>query len=83
MRENNIVGCSRGYVERVERSCDEMTPERVQKYMGTVLRYVSLYESGETGDSVGQAMAIARKKHRRPVDLEVDHKLKRYNRNRY
>ena len=82
MKTHNIVGSSKGYVERVVSSYSTVTLEKVRKYFLSSEKFVQLYLDGETGNTVNQKMAEMRKSHRGPAVFEVDHSLKAYNRNR-
>ena len=78
MKTHNIVGCSRGYVERVVQSYSSLTVEKVRKYYRNALKFVNLYREGETGYTVNQRMADIRKQHRGAATFEVDHSKKAY-----
>ena len=82
MKTHNIVGSSRGYVERVVSSYSTVTLDKVRKYFLSSAKFVQLYLDGETGNTVNQKMAEIRKSHRGAAVFEVDHSLKAYNRNR-
>ena len=43
MKTRNIIGSSKGYVERVLDSDSSVTPEKVQKYFLNTLKYMALY----------------------------------------
>ena len=43
MKTRNIIGCSKGYVNRVLDSDSSVTPENVQKYFLNTLKYMKLY----------------------------------------
>ena len=47
---------------------------QIRKYFLSVLKFMTLYKSGETGDTVFKLMAMQRKKHREGVVFgPVDH----------
>ena len=66
MRENNVVGSTVGYVERIEKSYENsgLTLERILKYFRSSDRYLALYMAGATGDNILGKMAEVRAKHR-------------------
>ena len=85
MRENNVLGSSKGYIERILRSYDAVTPEKAQKYFLSTLKFAELYLQGETGYTVNKKMAELRKvhkSHRTGALFEIDHSKKVYNRKR-
>ena len=82
MKEHNIVGTSKGYLERVLNSYKSVQIRSIRKYFLSSLKFMNLYLDGETGFTVNKRMADLRKCHRRPVELEVDHSQKAYNRDR-
>ena len=82
MKTHNVVGTSKGYVNRVVASYSTVTPEKVRKYFWSAMKFVNLYIEGETGFSVNKRMAEMRKSHRGPAQFEVEHSKKNYNRNR-
>ena len=82
MKKHNIVGNSKGYVDRIMASYSSVTPEKVGKYFLNSYKFVNLYKEGETGYTVNQRMAEIRKSHRGPAQFEVDHSKKAYNRHR-
>ena len=82
MRKKNVVGSSRGYLERILASYSSVTPEKVRKYYLNSLRFADLYQDGETGYSAIKKMAEIRKSHRGPAQFEIDHSKKAYNRHR-
>lgn len=43
MKTRNIIGSSKGYVERVMDSDSSVTPEDVQKYFLSTLKFMALY----------------------------------------
>ena len=43
MKTRNIIGTSKGYVERVLDSDSSVTPEDVQKYFLSTLKFMALY----------------------------------------
>ena len=83
MRKHNIVGTSRGYVDRILASYSSVTPDKVRKYFLSSQKFVSLYLEGETGYTVNKRMAEIRKSHRGAAQFEVDHSKKTYNRYRF
>ena len=82
MRKKNVVGSSRGYLERILASYSSVTPEKVRKYSLNSDRFANLYRDGETGYSAIKKMAQIRKSHRGPAQFDPDHSKKIYNRNR-
>ena len=85
MRQNNVEGSSKGYIERIVRSYDSVTLEKVQKYFLSTLKFAELYLQGETGYSVNKKMEELRKihkGHRAGALFEIDHSKKNYNRKR-
>ena len=66
MRENNRVGTTVGYLERIESSYEScgLSVEKVRKYFRSSDRYLGLYMDGATGDNVLEKMAEVRTKHR-------------------
>ena len=82
MKKHNIVGSSKGYVDRVLDSYSTVTPDKVRKYFLSSLKFVNLYLKGETGYTVNKKMAEIRKSHRGAAQFEVDHSKKSYNRHR-
>ena len=82
MRKHNIVGTSRGFVDRILASYGSVTPEKVRKYFLSSLKFMKLYLEGETGCTVNKKMAKIRKSHRGPAQFDTDHSDKNYNRNR-
>ena len=43
MKTRNVIGSSKGYVDRILDSDTSVTPEDVQKYFLTTLKYMKLY----------------------------------------
>ena len=85
MKERNILGSSRGYIDRVIESYSAVTLTNVRKYFLSTLKFCQLYMEGETGFTVNKKMEELRKKkkcHRGAVMLEIDHSKKVYNRDR-
>ena len=82
MKKHNIVGSSKGYVDRVLDSYSTVTPDKVRKYFLSSLKFVNLYLEGETGYTVNKKMAEIRKSHSGAAQFEVDHSKKSYNRHR-
>ena len=85
MKEHNVLGSSRGYIDRIVESYTTVTPEKVQKYFLSTLKFCQLYMEGETGFTVNERMKQLRQQkkcHRGSAMIEVDHTLKRYNRDR-
>ena len=80
MTIHNIVGSSKGYVDRVVASYSTVTVERVRKYFMNALKFVKLYMEGETGFTINQRMAEIRKSHRGAATFQVDHSKKAYQR---
>lgn len=86
MKERNVLGTSRGYVERVVSSYTAVTAEDVRKYFLSTLKFCRFYTEGETGFTVNkrmQELRKAKKCHRGPAQLEVDHTKKLYSRDRF
>ena len=85
MKQNNILGSSKGYIQRVVDSYSAVSVNNVMKYFLSTLKFCQLYLEGETGYTVNQKMRDMRKQkkcHRGTIMLKVDHTKKRYNRNR-
>ena len=85
MKQNNILGSSKGYIQRVVDSYSAVSVNNVRKYFLSTLKFCHLYLEGENGYTVNQKMRDMRKQkkcHRGAIMLEVDHTKKRYNRNR-
>ena len=85
MRERNVLGSSKGYVERVLSSYEAVTLDKVKKYFLSTLKYARLYLQGETALTVNEKMKELRKAHnvhRRANDFSVDHSKKVYVRDR-
>lgn len=78
MKTHNTLGSSRGFVERVVRSYDSVTVEKVRKYYISAMKFIKLYLEGETGLTVNKRMAELRKSHRGAACFEVDHSKKAY-----
>ena len=78
MKERNVIGSSKGYVQRVLDSYEEVTPERVRKYTCTSIKFAELYLDGETGYTIQRRMAELRKSHRGAASLPSDYKKKDY-----
>ena len=86
MKERNILGSSRGYLDRIIQSYSAVTVTNVRKYFLSTLKFSRLYLSGETGHTVNKVMEQLRKTkkcHRGAIMLEVDHGKKSYDRERY
>ena len=83
MRKNNIVGTSRGYVERILASYGSVTPDKVRKYFLSSLKFMKLYLEGETGFTVNKRMEEIRKSTRGPAQFDTDHSKKNYDRSRF
>ena len=80
MKRNNVIGSSKGFVERVCQSYTSVEvknvrgrfkkdhlilfPFQLRKYFLSCMKFMALYKTGETGCTVFQAMARQRKKHR-------------------
>ena len=85
MKERNILGSSRGYIDRVIESYSAVTLTNVRKYFLSTLKFCKLYMEGETGFTVNKKMEELRKKkkcHRGAVMLEIDRSKTAYNRDR-
>ena len=82
MKTHNVIGSSKGYVDRVVTSYTSVTPDKVRKYFLSSYKFLNLYLEGETGYTVNKRMAELRKSHRGAALFEVDHTKKAYNRER-
>ena len=85
MKENNVLSCSKGYIDRVVKSYEAVKLLNVQKYFLSTLKYARLYLEGETGFTVNDKMKELRKVHkghRGAAQFTVDHSKKAYNRER-
>ena len=86
MKQNNVQGSSKGYVQRVISSYAAVSVIAVRKYFLSTLKFCQFYMQGETGFTVNQKMKYLRKTkkcHRGAVLLEVDHSKKVYARDRF
>ena len=86
MKENNVLGSSRGYIQRILDSYSSVTVLKVQKYFLSTLKFCQMYMEGATGYDVNDRLKQIRKEkkcHRGAAMPEVDHSLKNYNRNRW
>ena len=86
MKEHNIEGSSKGYVQRVVASYSAVTVENVRKYFLSTLKFCGFYLEGETGYTVNDRMNELRKVkrcHRGAAQLEVDNAKKACERNRF
>ena len=53
LRENNVIGCSKGYLERYELGLQTITVEMVRKYFASANRFLEAYQQeGCDGDNV-------------------------------
>ena len=85
MKEHNILGTGKGYIQRIIDSYSAVTVTKVQKYFLSTLKFCQLYVEGASGFNVNERMKQLRKAkkcHRGAAMPQVDHTLKRYNRNR-
>ena len=85
MRERNVLGSSKGYVQRVLSSYEAVKIDKVKKYFLSTLKYAKLYLQGETALTVNEKMKELRKihkAHRRANDFPVDYNKNSYVRNR-
>ena len=85
MKEINVLGSSKGYIDRVVESYSSVTLTNVRKYFLSTLKFCRLYLDGETGYTVNkkmQEMRKAKRCHRGAVMFEIDHSKKAYNRDR-
>ena len=85
MKQHNILGSSRGYIERVVQSFQAVKVTSVQKYFLNTLKFANLYMEGESVYTVNDKVKKLRqvhKGHRGAAEFTVDHTLKVYNRNR-
>ena len=85
MREHNVLSCSKGYIQRVTQSYEEVTLEKVRKYFLNTLKFAKLYMEGETAYTVNHRMKELRKEkrcHRGSAEFLVDHSKKVYSRSR-
>ena len=82
MKVHNVVGTSKGYVQRVVNSYSAVTLVQVRKYFLSALKFMMLYLEGETGYTVNKRMEEIRKSHRGARMYEVDHNKKVYSRSR-
>ena len=82
MKTHNIVGSSKGYIDRVVASYSSVTVQDVRKYFVSSAKFIDLYLAGETGHTVNKKIAEIRKSHRGAAMYEVDHSSKVYNRHR-
>ena len=83
MKTHNIIGSSRGFVDRVVSSYSSVTVEKVRKYYVSAMKFIKLYLEGETGLTVNKRMAELRKSHRGAAMFDVDHSAKAYPRMRF
>ena len=85
MKERNVEGSSRGYMERVISSYSAVTPLDVRKFFLSTLKFCGLYMQGETGLTVNRKMQELRKIkkcHRGAARLDSDTSKKVYSRQR-
>ena len=85
MKEHNILGSSKGYIQRVVDSYSAVTLDKVRKYFLSTLKFCHLYLEGETGYSVNQKMRDLRKMkkcHRGAAEPDAERTKKPYNRDR-
>ena len=85
MKERNVLGSSKGYIDRVVESYSSVTITNVRKYFLSTLKFCRLYQEGETGYTVNKKMQEMRKVkrcHRGAMMFEIDHSKKAYNRDR-
>ena len=63
MRANNVIGTTRGHIERIEASYENsgLSVEMVRKYFRSSDQYLKLYMEGATGDNIQALMKIKRK----------------------
>ena len=73
MKVHNVVGTSKGYVQRVVNSYSAVTLVQVRKYFLSALKFMMLYLEGETGYTVNKRMEEIRKSNRGARMFEVDH----------
>ena len=64
MKEHNILGSSRGYLERVVASYEAVKVHMVRKYFLSTLKFAKLYMERETAYTVNTRMKELRKGHR-------------------
>ena len=86
MKQNNVLGSSRGYIARVIKSYEAVKLEMVQKYFLSTLKFAKLYLEGETGYTVNAKMNALRKVHkchRGAAEFSTDHSKKSYKRDRF
>ena len=85
MKENNVLGSSKGFVNRVVSSYGAVKVDMVRKYFLSTLKFVNLYKEGATAFNVNKRMVELRKEkksHRGAAQFAVDHSKKVYNRHR-
>ena len=61
MKERNVLGSSKGYIDRVVESYSSVTITNVRKYFLSTLKFCRLYQEGETGYTVNKKMQEMRK----------------------
>ena len=85
MKEHNVLGSSKGYIQRVVDSYSAVTVEKVRKYFLSTLKFCRLYLEGATGYSVNEKMRELRKMkkcHRGAAEPNAERRKSIYNRNR-
>ena len=85
MKQNNVLGSSKGFVSRVVASYEAVKVEMVRKYFLSTLKFAKLYMEGATALNVNQRYLELRKQkksHRGAAQLVVDHGNKSYPRDR-
>ena len=85
MKQKNVLGCSKGYVQRVLNSYEAVTVENVRKYFLSTLKFAKFYREGATAFDVNEKMDNLRKQHkchRAGAQFTVDHSKKIYPRDR-
>jgi hypothetical protein len=86
MRERNILGSSKGYIDRIVASYSSVTLENARKYFLSTLKFCRLYMDGENAFTVNKKIQEMRKKkkcNRGAVELIIDQSKKAYNRDRF
>ena len=85
LKERNVLGSSRGFVERVVASYEAVKVEMVRKYFLSTLKFARLYSEGATAYNVNARYSELRKQkkgHRGAAQFEIDHSKKVYKRDR-
>ena len=85
MKQHNVLGSSKGYIDRIVKSYEAVKMEMEQKYFLSTIKFARLNLEGESGFTINAKMKELRKVktcHRGATEFTIDHSKKNYNRNR-